>query len=250
MITINKNLITKPSSHSLDNSLRKIWRSLLSNSTNYISGKTISLIGKLEEFRWKKILYITDIPKTDEIFTYTSKHELRTLYELASTCPQDAVALEIGSHLGASSCYIAAGLKQKNGHLFCVDTWNNETMPEGEQNTFAEFQKNTNGVKQQITPVRKRSEDVNACDINVPLDFVFIDGDHSYKAVKNDYEKISPWIVGGGILAFHDCIYFEGVSRIIGEALASGAWQVGGKVENLLWLRKIAKGCLEFDYPL
>ena len=36
------------------------------------------------------------------------------------------------------------------------------------------------------------------------IDFLFIDGDHSYAGVKKDYELYSPFVRKGGILAFHD----------------------------------------------
>jgi len=38
------------------------------------------------------------------------------------------------------------------------------------------------------------------------LDFLFIDGDHSYEGVKLDYEMYSPLVRKGGIIAFHDII--------------------------------------------
>ncbi len=36
------------------------------------------------------------------------------------------------------------------------------------------------------------------------LDFLFIDGDHSYNGVKMDFEMYSPLVKKGGIIAFHD----------------------------------------------
>jgi predicted O-methyltransferase YrrM len=37
-----------------------------------------------------------------------------------------------------------------------------------------------------------------------PLDFLFIDGDHTYEGVKRDFEMYSPLVRKGGIVAFHD----------------------------------------------
>ncbi len=37
-----------------------------------------------------------------------------------------------------------------------------------------------------------------------PLDFLFIDGDHSYPGVKRDFELYSPLVRQGGLIAFHD----------------------------------------------
>jgi len=38
------------------------------------------------------------------------------------------------------------------------------------------------------------------------VDFLFIDGDHSYEEVKKDFEMYSPLVRKGGIIAFHDII--------------------------------------------
>jgi len=37
-----------------------------------------------------------------------------------------------------------------------------------------------------------------------PLDLLFIDGDHTYDGVKQDFEMYSPFVKSGGIVAFHD----------------------------------------------
>jgi predicted O-methyltransferase YrrM len=38
------------------------------------------------------------------------------------------------------------------------------------------------------------------------LDFLFIDGDHSYEGVKKDFEIYSSLVRKGGIIAFHDIV--------------------------------------------
>jgi predicted O-methyltransferase YrrM len=38
------------------------------------------------------------------------------------------------------------------------------------------------------------------------LDLLFIDGDHSYEGVKQDFEMYSPFVKEGGIVAFHDIL--------------------------------------------
>lgn len=173
------------------------------------------------------------------VFTHMTRRELNALFNIASGCGTNAYVLEIGSYLGASSCYLAAALSRNSGHLICVDTWQNQTMPDGERDTLAEFKKNIRGLESHVTMVRKMSSELDDTDISQPLKLAFIDGDHSYSAVRGDYEKAAKWLVKDGILAFHDCIGFEGVSKVIGEALASGSWRLQGHVDNLLWLRKV-----------
>ena len=41
-----------------------------------------------------------------------------------------------------------------------------------------------------------------------PVDFIWVDGDHSYEGVKGDILVWSRHIVSGGVMAFHDC--FDG----------------------------------------
>lgn len=195
---------------------------------------------KLDFFWVRRHLEKAGVANAGSIFTFTNQRELRALYKLAAACPYGTVALEIGSYLGASSCYLAAGLARVNGSLICVDTWQNETMPEGERDTFAEFQKNTNGAKHRIATIRKRSEEITDDEIRSPLNLVFIDGDHSYAGVKKDFECVQKWLAEDGIIAFHDFSHpnFEGVSRVIGEALASGRWMITGQVDTLVWIKR------------
>jgi predicted O-methyltransferase YrrM len=41
-----------------------------------------------------------------------------------------------------------------------------------------------------------------------PVDFLFIDGDHTYAGVKQDFEMYSPLVRKGGLVAFHDiCVH-------------------------------------------
>jgi len=39
---------------------------------------------------------------------------------------------------------------------------------------------------------------------NQPIDFAFIDGDHTYEGVKQDFEEYGPLVRPGGLIAFHD----------------------------------------------
>ncbi len=38
------------------------------------------------------------------------------------------------------------------------------------------------------------------------IDYLFIDGDHSYAGVKQDFEKFSPLVAPGGMIVFHDIV--------------------------------------------
>jgi cephalosporin hydroxylase len=38
------------------------------------------------------------------------------------------------------------------------------------------------------------------------LDFLFVDGDHTYEGVRNDFRMYSPLVRKGGLMAFHDIV--------------------------------------------
>jgi predicted O-methyltransferase YrrM len=179
-------------------------------------------------------------PPGGDVESYTSRGELLALYELASACPRGGRALEIGSHLGASAVALAAGLARVDGRLYCVDTWDNETMPEGRRDTLAEFRVNVARYRDRIVEVRKRSADLTPDDAPGPFDLVFLDGDHSYESVRADFALIGQWVAPSGTVAFHDfgTVHFPGVSRVVGAALASGEWRMAALVERLACLRR------------
>jgi len=39
---------------------------------------------------------------------------------------------------------------------------------------------------------------------NREIDYLMIDGNHSYEGVRNDFNKLSPLVRAGGVIAFHD----------------------------------------------
>ena len=50
-----------------------------------------------------------------------------------------------------------------------------------------------------------RDELITALD-GRPIDFLFIDADHTYEGVRQDYEMYAPLVRRGGVVAFHDIL--------------------------------------------
>jgi predicted O-methyltransferase YrrM len=180
-------------------------------------------------------------PVAGTIKSFTSRAELCTLFELASSGPKGAVIVEIGSYLGASACFLGAAAVLNEGSLICVDTWHNETMPEGVSDTWEIFRQNVSRFKSVVTTIRQDSMTLNGDRFPPAVWMAFIDGDHSVAAARHDSLIVADRVVEGGIIAFHDAIWFPGVAVVIGELLASGEWQIGGLVANLLWLQKSSR---------
>lgn len=135
--------------------------------------------------------------------------------------PSIQICLEIGSYLGASAYFISAGLLKKkcDVKLLCIDTWNNDAMSEGVWDTYSEFSKNTQPFSQFILPIRGFStEVVEQVRLHTQrIDLLFIDGDHSYDAVKTDWETYKWFMKPGSIVVFHDWGWSEDVQRVIEE---------------------------------
>ena len=49
------------------------------------------------------------------------------------------------------------------------------------------------------------------------LDYLFIDGDHTYEGVKKDFELYSPFVKKGGVIVFHDIVPHAGSSCKVDE---------------------------------
>lgn len=197
-----------------------------------------SVAGGIESMLQERYLRRIGLGGAHRIPTYTSRSELRELFRLASWIPPGAGILEIGSYTGASACYLAAGASQVGGHVYCVDTWGNETMPEGERDTFAEFERNVGPVRACVTPLRMRSGAIASHRFAHALHLIFIDGSHEYEDVAVDFGIAAGLLAEGGTIAMHDCTLYPGVSRAAGEALATGRWVLDGLQGNLLWMRR------------
>ncbi|HEX6465017.1 MAG TPA: class I SAM-dependent methyltransferase [Vicinamibacterales bacterium] len=121
-----------------------------------------------------------------------------------------SVCVEIGSARGQSTCYIGMALKRVNhGHLYAIDphqatAWNDVNAGD----TYSELRRNLRsaGVDARVTIVRRYSSDA-AKDWTLPIDLLFIDGDHSYDGVKRDWDLFAPHVREFGLVVFHDTLW-------------------------------------------
>lgn len=168
------------------------------------------------------------------IFSHLTLDERMLLYKISNNLPNNAVCVEIGSYLGASSSIIAGRLK-KGAKLYCIDTWGNHAMVYNEDDihdealvekwTLPEFRKNTINFKSKIIELQGWSYDmINVLKkIENQIDFLFIDGDHNYEGVKQDWDLYSKLLLPGSIVAFHDTGWAEGVIRVVTDEVNNNA---------------------------
>jgi hypothetical protein len=89
------------------------------------------------------------------IETHMSMEERVVLGTTALSLPDGFVACEIGSYVGASSCFLAAAASVRQGLIHCVDTWDNRAMaPESPRETYMEFLQNTERFRRYIVAHR------------------------------------------------------------------------------------------------
>jgi predicted O-methyltransferase YrrM len=182
--------------------------------------RVIRVLGPaLTGLRADAYLAVHGLRAESSIFTHLTPQEKVELHRIASRLGPSSVAVEIGSYLGASTSFIANALSTKKGNLYCVDTWQNETMPEGERNTAEEFSYNTRRYSGTIIMMKGLSRTMaqELEKIGVSVDLLFIDGDHSYAAASDDWELYGPLLRKDGIVIFHDTGWSEGVGQVVAE---------------------------------
>lgn len=197
-----------------------------------------------------KQIYIkrNNLSNDNLIFTHMTEDEKLLLHKTLKSISTKGrlVCAEIGSYLGASSCFIANALIS-NSILYCIDTWGNHAMKyedsdtDGdERNTYQEFIFNTKPYSEKIVLLRGWSFDVihELKMLERNIDFLFIDGDHNYEGVKKDWNLYSSLFKKGTIIAFHDTDWADGVQRIIREEV-SGTSTLLRELPNLKIFRII-----------
>jgi predicted O-methyltransferase YrrM len=171
-------------------------------------------------------------PPNTEIPTHLTDKELTLLYRLTARLPRNGTIVEIGSYLGASATVLAAGARRSGARVYCVDTWENEGMTEGERDTWPEFRENTKRDSDVIVPLRGRSEDI-APIFQGSIDFLFIDGDHSWEGIQRDLRTWGPKLKHSAWLLLHDIGWAEGVQKAVAEIVRPWEVEAPSNLPNL-----------------
>jgi predicted O-methyltransferase YrrM len=149
------------------------------------------------------------LPLLEPLFmidTHMTFEERLRLFGLALSLRTGFVACEVGSYLGASTCFLAAAASLRQGHVHAVDTWMNDHMAhEPAEDTWQRFGENTDRFRLWITPHRGMAREVK--DRVPQVDLLFLDGDHNYDGTLEVLTDFAPKLNPGGILAMHDFTY-------------------------------------------
>lgn len=140
--------------------------------------------------------------------------EGQRLASLAAQVPPHQAIVEIGTHTGLSTCWMAAGSVSGLGaHITAVDPWGDprpETLDDPFELTtgnrvYQRFMENLTdeGHWGSVTPLRTTS--MVAAQVWVqPVGLLFIDAVHTFDAVRTDYLHWQRFVPVGGWLALHD----------------------------------------------
>lgn len=129
------------------------------------------------------------------------------------------LAVEIGTFMGLTAAQIAARLDRAST-LYCIDPYYDGDA------LFAIAKRHVarSHFKSKVNFLRATSAQV--IDL-VPdnVDFIFVDGDHSYDGLLSDWQFVKKKLRVGGIVAFHDTVridsrrYCEGAERCFDEVI-------------------------------
>jgi predicted O-methyltransferase YrrM len=158
-----------------------------------------------------------------------SDDEARCLFDLARTA-RDGVIVEIGSYHGKSTVALALG-SQMGADLpvYAIDPmmpWSGLRGRAFGPDDKAVLCRNLllAGVTRQVWVVQLASLEAVA-GWRKPIALLFLDGDHSYKAVRGDVEAWSAHLQPDGHLVLDDATDRDaGVARYLGELVASGQY--------------------------
>ena len=154
--------------------------------------------------------------------------------------------LEIGVADGASAAVLLSAMRA-GGDLWLVDPFHLSRNPFfntgrwAARRTVAAQHKNP---QVDVYFVEEYSE-IAAKKWRSPLEFVFIDGDHSYDSVLADWNAWSPFVVPSGVVAFHDAIraagHPDGPARVVDDLFRKEAipgWTIVEEVDTLAVVRR------------
>lgn len=174
----------------------------------------------------------------DQVEGLISAEAGRKLCALAAEVPQDLAIVEIGSHRGKSTCFLAEGVRLGQGaRVYAVDPWEKGTLrtqielydPAHRRAFHANLERLN--LSEYVEAIQGFSVEV-AESWQRPIGLLFVDGWHSLAAIKGDIEAWAPHLVRGGVLAIDDYLNRRtpDVTSYVDEALRTspkwGEWDL------------------------
>lgn len=152
-----------------------------------------------------------------------SEYDMEAIYPALQTLGKDSVYLEVGVRHGRS---LAWARKFSKGDVYGIDI-NNELEDHP-------LLRRVNLIQAESNEAVKRWM--------LPIDVLFIDGDHTYEGVKDDWNNFSPFVKKGGRIYLHDCdATSPGVVQLWEELKLKKALcrdEMDGRNTSMSWVEK------------
>jgi predicted O-methyltransferase YrrM len=171
--------------------------------------------------------------------------EARFLAMLAAFPTCQGAVLEIGSFKGRSTIVLAKATALA-GHpqVVAVDPLTSPASTDpslgGKSSGWDDFQANLRqaGVLERVEFHRRRSNELAAqwhADRRIRL--LWIDGDHTYRGTKADFDAFAPFLADGAVVALHDVLHHHGgPTRVFAEdILLSDRFGAAGVCGSIGW---------------
>lgn len=143
--------------------------------------------------------------------------------------PKNAIVAEVGVQAGSFSYYILKHTDPKK--LYLIDCWEHQdpnvfndpdaNVSQKEQDKLYEEVKRKFLNDSRVEVLRKYSKDAAILFEDESLDWVYIDSNHGYEAVKEDLQLWYPKVKSGGYICGHDYIHFKregfGITKALNE---------------------------------
>jgi len=168
----------------------------------------------------------------DSVEGFLAKEEAQWLFNVARRAPDGSNLVEVGSYKGRSTCSLAVGCLGTAKRVIAVDPFDGgPDLPRAD--SLPEFSKNLErcGVSDYVEPIVGLSTEVSKA-WRKPIYFLFVDGSHKFEDVLADFSGLFPYVIPGGIVAFHDVSEsWPGVLRAWNETIKHQLVDVGYCVE-------------------
>lgn len=164
---------------------------------------------------------------TRHIDGWLTELEGSALYHAAMYGPGEGKIVEIGSFKGRSTVWLASGSRKAGREvIYAVDTHlgspehriggDMATHMPSEGTTEFVFRENIKqaGVEDWVVPFVMSSDDALRLWRD-PIRLLFIDAEHTYEAVRRDFQSWQRHVVVGGLVAFHDVDRWDGSPQVL-----------------------------------
>jgi len=156
---------------------------------------------------FEDLYFLFNCNNSNRLVAQLDLNEAGHLFSVAKSIPNGRL-LEVGRFGGGSAVLLATAVNGAEGRLFSID------ISDIEDKVIKEFLERY-GLASRVDLVVADSRTYKVKPES--LDFIFIDGDHSYEGVKADFYNFRDALKVGGHMLFHDYYPWIGVVRFLDE---------------------------------